>query len=146
LTVWELSQAGIDTTLLCDGAAGALMQNGQVNLVITGSDRIAANGDIANKIGTYGVAVLAKHHSIPFYVAAPSSTFDFDMPNGNGIPIELRDADEIRRGFGQLIAPPDIPCYSPAFDVTPAGLIRGIITEKGLIEPVTTDKISQVLR
>ncbi len=145
LTVWELAQANIDATLLCDGAAGALMQSGQVNLVITGADRVAANGDAANKIGTFGVAVLAKYHEIPFYIAAPSSTFDFDMPNGAGIPIEQRDADEIRKGFGTLTAPPDIPCYSPAFDVTPAGLIRGIITEKGLIEPVTTEYIAQVL-
>jgi len=145
LTVWELAQANIDVTLLCDGAAGALMQSGQVNLVITGADRIAANGDAANKIGTFGVAVLAKYHDIPFYVAAPSSTFDFDMPSGAGIPIEQRNADEIRKGFGCLTAPPDIPCYSPAFDVTPAKLIRGLITEKGLIEPVTKDQISQIL-
>ena len=145
LTAWELGRAGIDVTLLCDSMAGALMKEGRVDIVITGADRIAANGDTANKIGTYTVAVLAEKHGIPFYVAAPSSTFDRSTPDGSGIPIEQRDPDEIRRGFGPLTAPSDVPCYSPAFDVTPAELIHGIITERGLIAPVTTERIAQVL-
>jgi methylthioribose-1-phosphate isomerase len=141
LTAWELQQAGIDVTVLCDNMAGALMLAGKVDLVITGADRIAANGDTANKIGTYAVAVLAQHHGIPFYIAAPSSTFDFDTPEGSGIPIEQRDPDEIRRGWGHMTAPQDVNCYCPAFDVTPAALIRGIITEWGIIEPVIRDRI-----
>jgi methylthioribose-1-phosphate isomerase len=145
LTAWELQQAGIDVTVLCDNMAGALMRAGKVDLVITGADRIAANGDAANKIGTYAVAVLARHHGIPFYMAAPSSTFDFDTPDGSGIPIEERDPDEIRRGWGHLTAPQDVNCYCPAFDVTPATLIRGIITERGIVEPVNRDRISGVL-
>jgi len=146
LTAWELQRAGIDTTLLCDNMAGALMARGRVQLVVTGADRIAANGDTANKIGTYGLAVLARAHGIPFYVAAPSSTFDLTIPDGAAIPIEHRDAEEVRTIFGRLIAPADIPCYSPAFDVTPAGLVAGIITEKGLIAPVTADTIRKVLK
>ena len=145
LTAWELGRAGIDVTLLCDSMTGALMKEGRVDLVITGADRIAANGDTANKIGTYTVAIVAEKHRIPFYVAAPSSTFDMSAPDGSGIPIEERDPDEIRRGFGQLTAPYDVPCYSPAFDVTPAALIRGIVTERGLIAPVTAARIAQVL-
>ncbi|MHC4698389.1 MAG: S-methyl-5-thioribose-1-phosphate isomerase [Planctomycetota bacterium] len=145
LTAWELQQAGIDVTLLCDSMAGALMSEGKVDLVITGADRIAANGDVANKIGTYSVAVLAHTHGIPFYVAAPSSTFDLSIARGSEIPIEHRDPEEIRRGFGESTAPPGVPCYSPAFDVTPAGLIRGIITERGIIEPVGADTIKAML-
>lgn len=145
LTAWELGQAGIDVTILCDSAAGALMNKGLVDLVITGADRIAANGDVANKIGTYSVAVLAGKHGIPFYVAAPSSTFDLSTTDGSGIPIEQRDPDEVRGGFGQITAPPDVACYCPAFDVTPAELIRGIITENGLIQPVSREKVAQVL-
>lgn len=145
LTAWELQQAGIDVMLLCDSMAGALMKAGKVTLVITGADRIAANGDTANKIGTYSVALLARAHSIPFYVAAPSSTFDLSIPDGSHIPIEERGADEIRRGFGTLTSPNDVPCYSPAFDVTPAELIRGIVTERGMIEPVNTAAIRGLL-
>ncbi len=145
LTAWELSQAGIDVTILCDSAAGALMKKGLVDLVITGADRIAANGDVANKIGTYSVAVLAGRHGIPFYVAAPSSTFDLSITDGSGIPIEQRDPDEIRGGFGRITAPPDVACYCPAFDVTPAELIRGIITEHGLIQPVNRHTLAQAL-
>jgi len=146
LTAWELQQAGIAVTLLCDSMVGSLMKSGRVDLVITGADRIAANGDTANKIGTYAIAVLAKAHGIPFYVAAPSSTFDLATTDGSRIPIEERDPDEIRRGFGLLTAPPDVDCYCPAFDVTPASLIRGIITEWGIIQPVTKSRIASILR
>jgi methylthioribose-1-phosphate isomerase len=142
LTTWELGQAGIDVTLLCDSMVGSLMQAGKVDLAITGADRIAANGDVANKIGTYPLAVLANTHGIPLYVAAPSSTFDMSIPDGSRIPIEHRAPEEIRSGFGHPTAPPDVECYSPAFDVTPARLIRGIITENGVIEPVTPEKIA----
>jgi methylthioribose-1-phosphate isomerase len=144
LTVWELMQAGIDTTLLCDSMAAALMSRGKVDLVITGADRIAANGDTANKIGTYGVAVLARAHNIPFYVAAPTSTFDLSLSDGSRIPIEERSADEIRRGFGKPTAPPDAACFSPAFDVTPAGLIAAIVTERGVIRPVNRESIAAI--
>lgn len=145
LTAWELMQAGIDLTVICDNMAGSLMRHRRVDLVITGADRIAANGDAANKIGTYSLATLARAHGIPFYIAAPSSTFDLSIQDGGAIPIEERDPDEIRRGFGSLTAPPDVPCYSPAFDVTPAELLRGLITEKGLIEPVDTSRIAALL-
>ncbi len=145
LTAWELQQAGIDVTVLCDSMAGALMKQGLVDLVITGADRIAANGDVANKIGTYSVAVLARTHAIPFYVAAPSSTFDLSIPDGSGIPIEQRDPEVIRRGFGRLTAPPEVACYCPAFDVTPAEMVHGIITERGLVHPVSRRRIAETL-
>ncbi len=145
LTAWELSNAGIDVILLCDGMVGSLMKSGRVDLVITGADRIAANGDVANKVGTYSVAVMARAHDIPFYVAAPSTTFDLSIDDGSAIPIEERSPDEIRRGFGRLTAPPAVPCYCPAFDVTPAGLIGGLITENGLICPVGRDKILEIV-
>ncbi|UCE58124.1 MAG: S-methyl-5-thioribose-1-phosphate isomerase [Phycisphaerales bacterium] len=146
LTAWELQQAGIDVTLLCDNMAGSLMKDGKVDLAITGADRIAANGDVANKIGTYSLAVLSQAHSIPFYVAAPSSTFDLSVADGSQIPIEHRSPDEIRRGFGTLTAPANVPCYSPAFDVTPARLVTGIITERGMICPVDIDTIAAIIR
>ena len=146
LTAWELQQAGIDVILLCDSMVGALMGEGKVDLVITGADRIAANGDVANKIGTYSVAVLAQVHGIPFYVAAPSSTFDLSIAEGSQIPIEHRDAEEIRRGFGKSTAPPGVPCYAPAFDVTPARLLQGIVTEHGTICPVSADTIAGTMR
>ncbi len=145
LTAWELQHAGISVTVICDSMAGSLMGQGRIDLVITGADRIAANGDTANKIGTYSLATLARAHGIPFYIAAPSSTFDLSLDGGDAIPIEQRDPEEIRRGFGRLTAPADVPCYSPAFDVTPAELIRGLITEKGLIEPVGRGQITAVL-
>jgi methylthioribose-1-phosphate isomerase len=144
LTVWELMQAGIDTTLLCDNMAAALMKQGKVDLVITGADRIAANGDTANKIGTYGVAVLAQVHNIPFYVAAPTSTFDLSLSDGHRIPIEVRNADEIRCGFGKPTAPPDAACFCPAFDVTPARLIAAIVTERGVIRPANRESIAAI--
>ena len=145
LTMWELGQAGIDATLICDNMAAVVMREGKVDLVIVGADRIAAGGDVANKIGTYGVAVLAKHHGIPFYVAAPSSTFDLSLASGDEIPIEERSSDEITHGFGRQTAPDGCKVYSPAFDVTPAELIAGIITERGLIEKPTRERIAEVL-
>jgi methylthioribose-1-phosphate isomerase len=135
LTAWELTQAGIDTTLICDSMAAQVMREGRVQAVITGADRIAANGDVANKIGTYGLALLAAAHDIPFYVAAPTSTFDLTLPSGNQIPIEQRSADEITNGFGRRTAPVGVNVYNPAFDVTPARLIRAIICENGIVEP-----------
>lgn len=144
LTAWELSQAGIDVTILCDNMVAHLMSRSRVSLVITGADRIASNGDAANKIGTYGLAVLAKAHGVPFYIAAPRSTFDLSIPDGSAIPIEERSADEIRKGFGRLTAPEEVACYCPAFDVTPADLITGIITEAGLVAPVNREQIRKI--
>jgi len=140
-----MKQAGIDVTLICDNMAAQVMKEGKVDLVITGADRIAANGDVANKIGTYGVAVLAKAHRIPFYVAAPSSTFDLSLASGDEIPIEQRNPEEITNGFGRRTAPKRIGVYSPAFDVTPARLISALITEKGLIRPPYRRNIAAVL-
>jgi methylthioribose-1-phosphate isomerase len=145
LTAWELMQAGIDVTLICDSMAAQVMKEGRVQLVIVGADRIAASGDTANKIGTYGVAVLAKAHGIPFYVAAPSSTFDLSLASGDAIPIELRSSHEVTHGFGQQTAPEGVKVYNPAFDVTPAGLIAGIVTEKGIIRPVSAEAIRKGL-
>ncbi|MEE8169955.1 MAG: S-methyl-5-thioribose-1-phosphate isomerase, partial [Phycisphaerae bacterium] len=122
-----------------------VMKEGRIHMVVTGADRIAANGDAANKIGTYGVAVLARAHGIPFYVAAPSTTFDLSIPDGSYIPIELRDPAEIREGFGTPTAPADVACYSPAFDVTPAEYIAAIITERGRIEPVNAKCIRAMI-
>jgi methylthioribose-1-phosphate isomerase len=141
LTAWELQQAGIPVTLICDSMAAQVMKEGRVHLVVVGADRIAANGDTANKIGTYGVALLARAHGIPFYVAAPSSTFDLSLPTGEGIPIEQRDPREITHGFGRQTAPDGINVYNPAFDVTPHDLIAGLITEKGIIQPVSEKAI-----
>jgi methylthioribose-1-phosphate isomerase len=145
LTAWELRQAGIDSTLICDNMAAVVMREGRVQLVVTGADRIAANGDTANKIGTYGVAVLAHAHGIPFYVAAPTTTFDLALPDGRGIPIEERNPDEVRSLQGRATAPLEMPVYNPAFDVTPARLITGIITDRGLISPVTAENVRRVL-
>jgi len=135
LTCWELRRAGIPVTLITDNMAGWLMQQGEVSLVITGADRIALNGDTANKIGTYSLAVLARENGIPFYVAAPMSTIDFQLKSGKEIPIEERQADEVRKIGVNWITLPDIPVRNPAFDVTPASFISAIITEKGIIEP-----------
>ena len=145
LTAWELRERGIEVTLICDSMAAQVMREGRVQAAITGADRIAANGDTANKIGTYGVALLAAAHQVPFYVAAPSSTFDLSLADGNGIPIEQRDPKEITHGFGRQTAPDGIHVYNPAFDVTPARLIRAIICECGVIEPVTRERIAEVL-
>jgi methylthioribose-1-phosphate isomerase len=132
LTAWELGRAGIDVTVIADNVAGSLMRTRRIDLVIVGADRIAANGDVANKIGTYALAVLAHHHGIPFYVAAPGSTVDLTTPSGDQIPIEERSAEEVRRGFGKQTAPADAKVFSPAFDVTPAELITAIVTERGV--------------
>lgn len=141
LTAWELQQRNIPVTVICDNMAAQVMKEGRVNAVITGADRIAANGDSANKIGTYGVAVLARHHQIPFYVAAPSSTFDMQLSDGSRIPIEQRHADEIVMGFGRRTVPRGVAVYNPAFDVTPHELITGIITERGVIESPGTESV-----
>jgi methylthioribose-1-phosphate isomerase len=145
LTAWELLQRGIDATLICDSMAAQVMREGRVQVVVTGADRIAANGDTANKIGTYGVALLAAAHDIPFYIAAPISTFDLSIPDGQHIPIEQRDPREITHGFGRQTAPEGINVYNPAFDVTPARLIKAIVCEQGVIEPVTVERIAQVV-
>jgi len=145
LTAWELSRAGIDVVLLCDNMAAVVFKEGKVDVVITGADRIAGNGDVANKIGTYGLAVLARAHDVPFYVAAPSSTFDLGLDGGDAIPIEERSADEVRCGFGRLTAPAEVACYCPAFDVTPAQLLSGILTERGMIKPVTASNVAAVV-
>jgi methylthioribose-1-phosphate isomerase len=135
LTTWELKQAGIDVTLICDNMAGVVMKEGKINLVIVGADRIVKNGDVANKIGTYTVAVLAKEHNIPFYVIAPTSTIDLSLDNGSQIPIEERGAYEVTHGLGKRIAPAGINVYSPAFDVTPNRFITAIVTENGIAYP-----------
>ena len=135
LTAWECDREGIPHRLIADVAAASIMARGDVDLVVTGADRIAANGDTANKIGTYGVAVLARHHGVPFYVAAPFSTIDSTLPSGAAIPIEERDGDEVRRVGTQQTAPPRSPVFNPAFDVTPASLITAIITERGIFRP-----------
>jgi methylthioribose-1-phosphate isomerase len=134
LTTWELQQAGIDVTLITDSMAAMVMSKGWVQAVIVGCDRVAANGDVANKIGTYGVALLAKAHNIPFYVAAPLSTIDISTKTGQDIPIEERSAVEITEGFGTLTAPVGVKVFNPAFDVTPAEFITAIITEKGVLK------------
>jgi len=143
LTAWELNQAGINTVLICDNMAGALMKQGKVDAVITGADRIAANGDTANKIGTYSLSVLAKEHNIPFYVAAPSTTFDLNIESGEKIPIEERDAEEVKAFGGRATAPPNVAVYNPAFDITPAQNISAIVTEKGVIASPNADNIAR---
>lgn len=145
LTAWELKQRGIDATLICDSMAAQVMREGRVQAVVTGADRIAANGDSANKIGTYSLAVLARAHEIPFYIAAPSSTFDLSIESGDEIPIEERNAEEITHGFGRQTAPDGVAVYNPAFDVTPAELIVAIITERGLIRPVSKENIAKLI-
>ena len=145
LTAWELVHAGIDATLICDNMAGMVMAQKKIGLVIVGADRIAANGDTANKIGTYSVACLAKTHNIPFLVAAPSSTFDLSISTGKQIPIEQRSAEEITHGFGRQTAPAGVKVYNPAFDVTPAELITAIVTEKGVISPVDEKHVRAVI-
>ena len=135
LTAWELTRAGIPVTVLADSMAASLMRAGRVDLCIVGADRIAANGDVANKIGTYALALAARHHGIPFYVAAPTSTFDPATPTGDGIEIECRAADEVRRGFGRQTAPDEAAVHNPAFDVTPAALVTAIVSDRGVHRP-----------
>jgi methylthioribose-1-phosphate isomerase len=133
LTAWELDQSGIATTLICDNMAAHVMSRGDIDMVITGTDRVAANGDVANKIGTLGLAILANHFNIPLYIACPSSTVDLNTQTGAEIEIELRDPDEVRGFGGNRVAPENIGVLNPAFDVTPADLVTGILTEKGLL-------------
>jgi len=135
LTCWELDRDNIPVILITDNMAGFLMQKGKISLVITGADRIARNGDTANKIGTYSLAVLAKEHGLPFYVAAPLNTIDYDLTDGRQIPIEERDPDEVREIGGRCLALPHIKVFNPAFDVTPASYISAIITERGIVRP-----------
>ncbi len=142
LTAWELTRANIPVTVLTDSMSGSLLKTGTIDAVIVGADRIAANGDTANKIGTYSLAVLANYHRVPFYVAAPSSTFDLAIDSGDCIPIEQRDREEIAISHGTLVVPADANVMNPAFDVTPAELITAIITERGVIESPDTKKIS----
>ena len=141
LTAWELMEDGIPVTLITDSMAGVVMQQGKIDLCVVGADRIAANGDVANKIGTYAVAVLAKAHGIPFYVAAPSSTIDVSTPSGSAIPIEERPGHEVTTINGETwIAPRGVAVFNPAFDVTPAEYVTGIITEQGVVTP---DRIAE---
>lgn len=145
LTAWELVERGVPVTVLCDSAAGHLLASGRVGCCIVGADRIAANGDTANKIGTYGLAVLAAAHGVPFFVAAPSSSFDLSLGEGAGIPIEERSPAEVTAPWGQPLAPAGAAAYNPAFDVTPARLIRGIVTEHGVVSPVDAAGIARML-
>jgi methylthioribose-1-phosphate isomerase len=146
LTAWELVQEGIPCTLITDSMAGHLMSKGEVDVVIVGADRIAANGDVANKIGTYPLAVLAKRHGIPFYVAAPCSSFDPQIPDGSRIPIEERPADEVTGYRGARWAPQGVAVRNPAFDVTPADLVTGIICEKGIASPPYRESIAALTK
>lgn len=145
LTAWELQQAGIDVTVITDNMAGMLMKQGKIDAVIVGCDRVAANGDAANKIGTYSVAVLAKHHGIPFYVAGPISTIDLNTPTGDDIPIEERDGKEVTHGFGKQTVPDDVKVYNPAFDVTPHELITALITDRGVVLAPDEEKIRNIV-
>lgn len=146
LTAWELTEGGIDAVLVCDNMAASLMQQGKIDAIITGADRIAANGDAANKIGTLGLSILARHYEVPFYIAAPSSTFDLSLADGTQIPIEERRAEEVRR-FGQsTVAPAGINVYNPAFDVTKAEDITAIVTDLGLIAAPNREKITEFFK
>ncbi len=145
LTAWELKHLGIPHALIVDGASGYIMKNKGVDLVTVGCDRVAANGDTANKVGTYNLALVAKAHNVPFYIVGPTSTIDLDIPSGKHISIEERDADEIIRIGSELVAPEGTPVCNPAFDVTPAELITAIITERGVIYPPFTENIRKVM-
>jgi methylthioribose-1-phosphate isomerase len=146
LTAWELQRFGVPMTLVSDGAAGSLMARGLVDAVVVGADRIAGNGDVANKVGTYSLAVLAAHHRIPFYVAAPISTVDLATPSGEAIVIEERDPREVTQFRGIRLAPEDTPALNPAFDVTPAGLITAIVTERGVLRPPFPSSLRRLAR
>lgn len=146
LTAWELLKAKIDTTLICDNMAATLMRQGKIDSVFAGADRIAANGDTANKIGTYNLAVLARHHQIPFYVVAPESSFDLSIATGQEIPIEERSREEVLGFGGRLMAPQQVKVYNPAFDVTDHALITAIVTEKGIIHPPFKRNIQKIFR
>ena len=144
LTAWELAQDGIPATLLTDSMAGFAMAKGKIDLVLLGCDRMAANGDFANKIGTYSVAVLAKHHGIPFYTVLPSSTIDLSLPDGSGIPVEERAPQEVRSLYGVQTAPERVEAWNPAFDVTPHELLTGVITEKGVVYPPFRENLTRL--
>ena len=147
LTSYELQKAGIDVTLICDNMASIVMKNGWVQACFVGCDRVAANGDAANKIGTSGVAILAKHYGIPFYVLGPTSTIDLNCPDGDHIPIELRDPAEIReKWYAEPMALPEVKCYNPAFDVTDHTLISGIVTEKGICRAPYTESLAALFQ
>lgn len=146
LTAWELLENGVDVTLICDNTAAHVMKEGKIDAVLVGADRIAANGDAANKIGTYGLALLARAHDIPFYVLAPSSTFDLNIKSGVEIPIEHRDPEEVTCGFGRPTAPLEVKVYSPAFDVTPADLITAIVCERGIARPPYETSLAALLK
>jgi methylthioribose-1-phosphate isomerase len=146
LTVWELQQDGIPTTLITDNMAGHFMKSGRIGCVVVGADRIAANGDVANKVGTYSVAVLARENNIPFFVAAPISTLDLSLLSGDEIPIEQRSAREVTHVFGQQVAPTGTAVENPAFDVTPFRYVTAIITEKGVARPVYAESLKQLVR
>jgi methylthioribose-1-phosphate isomerase len=146
LTAWELRAAGVPCTLITDSMAGSVMAKGLVQAVITGADRIAANGDAANKIGTYALAVLAKYHGIPFYISAPATTFDLSIKDGSEIPIEERSADEVRCFAGRPVAPRGVDVFNPSFDVTPAELITAIITDRGIIKNPARKSIARLFR
>lgn len=146
LTAWELTQAGIPHTLICDNMAASLMRVGRIGLCLTGADRIAANGDVANKIGTYGVAVAARYHRLPLAVCAPRSTFDLSMESGASIPIEERAEQEVTRWGEELICPEGTRAFNPAFDVTPAELVTTLLTDCGVIKPVTAQGIARILQ
>ncbi len=145
LTAFELVEAGIDTTLICDNMAAVVMAQGLIQAVIVGCDRVAANGDIANKIGTLNVSILARHYKVPFYVAAPTPTIDLDCPDGQSIPIEVRSGDEIRVIEGHAIAPSGVRIYNPSFDVTPADHITAIVTERGIVRPPLAENLALLL-
>jgi len=145
LTAWELKEDGIPVTLICEGAAASLMKSGRIGWVIVGADRITANGDVANKIGTYGLAILAKYHGVRFMVVAPSSTFDLTLQSGAAIPIETRPMDEVTSLGGQRIAPEGVEAWNPSFDVTPAELIDAIVTERGVILQPDAERVRAIL-
>ncbi len=145
LTAWELKNAGIDVTLICDNMAAHTMKQKKIDCVIVGADRIAANGDAANKIGTYSLSIIAKEHNVPFYVAAPASTFDLTINSGDEIPIEERSPDEVTSLAGSKTAPDDIKVFNPAFDVTPASNIKAIITEKGVIDNPNMERVKNII-
>lgn len=145
LTAWEAQKDGLPVTLLADGAAGSLLASGAVHAVVVGADRIAADGSVANKVGTYPLAVLAARHRVPFVVVAPTTTFDLRCPSGTAIPIEQRDAAEVLRCGGKAVAPEGVGVYNPAFDVTPPDLVTAIVCERGVIAPVTGENLRRVL-
>lgn len=144
LSAWELIQSGIDATVICDSVAGFLMRQGRIDCILVGADRIAANGDVANKIGTYTLSVLAEKHSVPFYVVAPISTFDFTLASGDKIPIEERSGEEVIQGFGMKTGPEGVDVYNPAFDLTPHDLVTAFVTEEGVLFPPFEDSLSVI--